>query len=395
MSVGNIGTMPTHEVYNLMRPIICSINTSLGESSGFFLTNKVVLTVAHNVPFNQLDFVQINYKEPNGMNYTIANKIKSIDYNPENAKATDLFAFAIDNVRQVLPRLPNHVKLYEGMNVYFAGFPLGNDKITFHQGSISSLSNDQGIEEFTIDGTVVPGNSGGPVVAIHEDQLYLIGVITAEVSDFSPEDLKTIQIMKQLKLIHDDKKSTVSTDSMVINSVMGLGVPIEFETSEGKQKEMIYDKQVMDLIFDLIQKNLSTGIGRAVDIREYEKLISETPVKKTTGPYYFPTKGKKPIMGSMIMKETQKEILKYMEIRYGVGKGPRGIKIVMSDKSGVYEYKFLENPHTVPGNYNKNQKELYDFAAKFVASEYIKSSTIPPKFSFKACQSKYNAEQVF
>jgi hypothetical protein len=57
-------------VFDKIRPLVCSINSSKGESSGFFINHRgTLLTVAHNIPEENAnervqfttDYVQIDY----------------------------------------------------------------------------------------------------------------------------------------------------------------------------------------------------------------------------------------------------------------------------------------------------------------------------------------------
>ncbi len=391
--------LSTSEMYNQIRPLMCSINTPLGEASGFLLKEGVVLTVAHNILFEEPNLIQLNHSSSD--NPFFPSHLPSI--NQENAKVLDMFAFQTNiKMDRVLPILPEGAQLYEGMKVYFAGFPLGHEKITFHKGVISSLSHDQNIAEFTIDGTIVPGNSGGPVIALHEGKPHLIGIITSEMADFSVEDLKTIGIIEQLKLASDNllKAPPVGDGGTVIDSVLGLITGIKISTPAGTEVYPLSDRVVLGQAFGLIQRNLSTGIGKAVDIRGYKNLTDATAIATTTAPYFFPTKGKKLIEGPIYYgekteangKKTKIQILKYMEVRYGKGKGPRGIRITMSNGSGSFTYKFSQNPHNAPGNYNKNQTELYENAGITFANQYMQNNTAPPSFTFSACQNDYTAD---
>jgi hypothetical protein len=111
---------------------------------------------------------------------------------------------------------------------------------------------------------------------------------------------------------------------------------------------------------------------------------------RATSSYFFPTKGKGVIKGSLVSQHNNKQFLKYMEVRFGSGKGNRGIRLIMSDGSGAYTYKFDQNPHTAPGNYNKNQKELYYNAGVAFAQTYLPNNS-PKTFSFNACGCDYSA----
>jgi hypothetical protein len=281
------------------------------------------------------------------------------------------------------------------MKVYFAGYPLGQDTVTFHKGIISSITEDQGIKRFTIDGTVVPGNSGGPVVIQYEGKLYLIGVITSEVADFSPEDQKTIAIMKALSEIKRKTPKQSHSNAITLDQ-HGVTVPIQITTSQGVETVLVNDRDITCLALDLIQRNLSTGIGKAIDIRHYRHLFQEEPRLQEIDRYSFPVgQGKTLVSGQVVEKEGQKRILaKYMEVRYGnKGGGNRGVRITLCPVlgKGTFNYKFSPNPHTAQGNYNKNQEELYLNAALKIVNHLISQKQFQHSFDFDACQATYSA----
>lgn len=85
-------------------------------------------------------------------------------------------------------------------------------------------------------------------------------------------------------------------------------------------------------------------------------------------------------------------LVKYMEVRYGKGKGNRGIRITPDPAlgDGTFNYKFSPNPHTAEGNYNKNQDDLYSKAALKIVGQLVKKQ-LPQSFDFQACQSTYSA----
>lgn len=189
---GSDKKLSTPSIFDKIRPLMCSINSTVGESSGFFIGKGTILTVAHNIPMEKVegkdrfttDYVQIDSAHQHKPYFP-----KSSDgIVQEHAKALDLYAIEheiqLSDLNEI-PILSAEIPLKEGMKVYFAGYPLGQDTVTFHKGTISSITENQGIRRFTIDGTVVPGNSGGPVVIQHEGKIYLVGVITSEVAAFS------------------------------------------------------------------------------------------------------------------------------------------------------------------------------------------------------------------
>ena len=396
--------LSTSKVFEKIRPLICSINSIIGESSGFVFKGTL-LTVAHNIPIEKRDdkhkftttYVQVHHSSREKPYFPKA----SDDIIEEHAKALDLFSMKSEillSESDVIPVLPDEIQLKEGIKVYFAGYPLGHDKVTFHKGTISSVSECKGIKRFTIDGTVVPGNSGGPVVIQHQGKVYLVGVITSEVADFSPEDQKTIAIMKALSESKSKSKQPLTGKREMNINQHGITTSIEITTPEGVETVQINDRETTVLALDLIQRNLSTGIGKAIDIRDYHHLFEKEPKLTEAGKYSFPVagKGKKLISGTLVGEKNVK-LAQYVEVRYGKsGSGNRGIRIISDHQTlppGTHQYKFAPNPHTAQGNYNKNQEELYSQAAKTIVTTAVQNGQFPQSIVFNACQFTYTASE--
>jgi len=146
-------------VFDKIRPLVCSINSSKGESSGFFINHRgTLLTVAHNIPEENAnervqfttDYVQIDY----GIQGNPYFSQPSDGIVQGHAKVLDLYSMESKiqlPESSIIPVLPEDIQLQEGMKVYFAGYPLGHDTVTFHKGTISSIIEDQGIKRFTIE----------------------------------------------------------------------------------------------------------------------------------------------------------------------------------------------------------------------------------------------------
>lgn len=133
-----------------------------------------------------------------------------------------------------------------GETVYFAGYPLGEEIPIVHRGLVSSVTNGS----FTIDGTVVAGNSGGPVVVFREGQLRLIGVINSQMVDM------TKQFFESEKVPMSNYHIVPSND--VAPSYGGSDV-----------------RQVIGDIIKNLLSNLSTGIGKAKQISELNKVFRQ------------------------------------------------------------------------------------------------------------------------
>ncbi len=99
----------------------------------------------------------------------------------------------IDTKEYDIPALPvgmldelDQQRIGVGSDVLYAGFPNGmkdrrNGLALMRKGSIASVpSMDcQGKGLVAIDGTVLPGNSGGPVFVDYADRYFLLGVMKA------------------------------------------------------------------------------------------------------------------------------------------------------------------------------------------------------------------------
>ena len=192
------------------------------EGRGFFVTT------CHDIPEN-IENVTIYHSTgdysvvtPEGM---IAEKVASIGLRIFSCRGEinpDLTYFNL---------LPEHLDpLAPGKEVFFAGWPLSLHDLAFHRGSISGLKDLDGIRTYTIDGTVVQGFSGGPVVIEHGGDLFLAAIIKSQL--------------------------VASTESVL-------------ETIEDANL-----RALMEQIFKIAQRNRSIGIGRAISARHCRELVN-------------------------------------------------------------------------------------------------------------------------
>jgi len=77
----------------------------------------------------------------------------------------------------------DHIELAVGTEVYIIGIPRIARGVLFHKGYISSVEKKDQISRFTIDGTVLEGHCGSPVVAKIKDKLFVIGVVISQLAD--------------------------------------------------------------------------------------------------------------------------------------------------------------------------------------------------------------------
>lgn len=243
----------------------------------------------------------------------------------------------------LLPHFPLNEDINVGDKVYFFGYPFGKPEPIFHQGMISSINGNK----FSIDGTIVPGHSGSPVVVVkkvgdeEEKKLFLLGMICS----VGVHDANALEYLAS----HQD------------NEIRKIG--------------------------NFLASNLSPGIGWAVDIRTFEKVVIEGepnnqdwPVKiqfLRTASYTDP-----------VTKEIKNQDVEFLELkpnRRGGGTGPRSLQVILSGKADAkYTYK-LTNPHKAPKYNHKGQEEFYKAAADEFIKEYekLKLENHPEEFEFE------------
>lgn len=257
------------EIYEGIDDFICQIKTSKGTATGFCIGRNLILVPFHVVELvigEKISETQAKYEvKPIRCIYQgISYEADWYTLNPNTALALDCAIFTINDVD--FPQMPD-IPLFTdeikpGEKVYFGGFPLTQEEPTFHGGIVSSVSQKNGLSHFTIDGTVVPGNSGGPVFVLQDNSLKLAGIISYQIADFDPESQKTIAILKALKAQRDSNPPTNS--SAITLTSAGLTYPIQITTNNGPEIVYINDRDAVCLALDLIQRNLSTGIGKAL-----------------------------------------------------------------------------------------------------------------------------------
>ncbi len=132
-------------------------------------------------------------------------------------------------------QISNDVKpLSLGSKVYFAGYPLTQMQPLVHKGYISSVDNQNAF--FTIDGTIVSGNSGGPVAIKDNNALILVGIISSQIVDMTKQLMKSSAT--EVPKFFPSNASIPKVGNMTMHTVL---------------------KDFMENFL----KNVSTGIGKA------------------------------------------------------------------------------------------------------------------------------------
>lgn len=145
----------------------------------------------------------------------------------------------------------------EGDEVYFGGFPITQNNLTSHKGHVSSLR--EAPTRFgtdlqkviDIDGTVVGGNSGGPLIFKKDGQYIVVGIISQQVAYLS----EAFQHLEQFLKVQMTNPSAGGVFIGGVNPNAAL-----FETIK------------------TLKTNLSTGIGTAIFV-DYMKTEFEV-IKK-------------------------------------------------------------------------------------------------------------------
>lgn len=142
--------------------------TPTGSGSGFIFGKPGIIVTCNHVVKGSSD---VYIKFPDSQEYVSA---KIVLQDEEH----DLALLSFDD-KSRKPLIQGDVdNVQEGMEVIFAGYPLGWQDLTTHQGIVSSITKDQtGIVSYLIDGSVNSGNSGCPLM---DTSGNVIGVVNAK-----------------------------------------------------------------------------------------------------------------------------------------------------------------------------------------------------------------------
>ncbi len=238
---------------------VCCVYAGDVKSSGILLGGKKVLVTLHSVaPIcgqerKYHEFINIQYG--NG-GYLAKWSDKNI---PKKAEYYDCCVF--DVIDDEFPSIPEVSTLSEsidpGEEVYFAGYPLTQEDPSFHKGTVSSYTNREGLSQFHIDASILPGNSGGPVFIVKDKALYLAGMIFAELASIDSDFVRKREDISSRLL-----QATISAGGVETNKVV-LGI--------------------MNTVFD----NLSTGIGKVLSIQNALDVTTEKELPDAEIPFHL------------------------------------------------------------------------------------------------------------
>ena len=151
----------------------------IGTGTGFLVSDQLV-TNAHVVPTATYDSLTITFG---------GESTDSIDLSEGEVAAATKTRSETNQYDYVVVDLAGSVKsgrhqfefekcenLEPGEEVVFFGYPFGTRNLTAHVGHISSIFTLNGVHRFQVDGSVNPGNSGGPLLRVQNGQC--IGIVT-------------------------------------------------------------------------------------------------------------------------------------------------------------------------------------------------------------------------
>ena len=131
----------------------------------------------------------------------------------------------------------------EGKAIIFSGYPLGINDLTTHQGIISSKINDDlGMERYSIDGSVNPGNSGGPLMSIDGKVIGIINATRQENAAYIRQ-IKSLPQVGAVSILGLDLIKMLN--SIVDNLQLGIGyaVPAYYIPKRATKKENKHEKR--------------------------------------------------------------------------------------------------------------------------------------------------------
>lgn len=181
--------MNWNEIIEKITPYIVKIETPRGYGTGFlcmYSGNKVVcgIATALHVVRHAADWQQplkiTHYASKKTVMFNQEDRI--IVSNPKTDSAVILMEKGLHFPSKTIPLLPASKQLLTGEEIGWLGFPnIEEDALCFFSGRVSSRKN----SNYLIDGIALHGVSGGPVFWENEEEIQIVGIVSAYV--FDPE----------------------------------------------------------------------------------------------------------------------------------------------------------------------------------------------------------------
>jgi S1-C subfamily serine protease len=192
-----------------------SNNKPMATGSGFVFSKKgILVTCNHVIKDANSIFIKFNNKE--------FIPVKVVVRDEEHDLA--LLKFDGDQLPLLISQMEN---VREGIEVSFAGYPLGLQNLTTHQGIISAITKDlSGITTYLIDGTVNSGNSGCPLL---DSEGKVLGIVNAKRREQS--DLLTKVENMRVGAVSLHGLDLVDIYGAIINNLqlgIGYAIPVNY-----------------------------------------------------------------------------------------------------------------------------------------------------------------------
>ena len=246
----------SREIYQKVKKSICKLNCRIAdkeyEGTGFFYFNskgRIFLISNHHVlPIegNKDANICVNKDETNEQWLTTE------EYKIVSFSITENWDWILIEILTCHKEIKNNFESVEFNRiedcevtdqVWFGGYPLDHNNLTFHKGNISSIFNDQNneVKNIQIDGSINSGNSGGP---LFDSDGKVIGIISkidqgfeTNIYEFEQNIIKSIECIKKLYLItfetteHNNLTSNFKNFIIELNDQLkhleGLTIPID------------------------------------------------------------------------------------------------------------------------------------------------------------------------
>ena len=144
-----------------------TFNTMASSGTGFFISNRLILTCYHVVKY--AINIEVVYKQSTNVNATIKHIF------PDDDLAIIILEKPIDGSKFLdFKVIPNT----QVGNVHTIGYPMGSTTIKVTKGIVSGFEGSL----IQTDATINPGNSGGPLVIKENEKYYVIGVNVSKLS---------------------------------------------------------------------------------------------------------------------------------------------------------------------------------------------------------------------